>query len=225
MNEVGERVADANFCFMNDAAWDIAADRVTQLQRLLPAETGRYLWFCDDIASAHCRCPVCAALSSSDQALLYANRLAGLVRGQVPEALVSYLAYQDTLACPTRVKPDAGVFCEFAPIWRCYQHAFDDPGCAENRSHLEKLAKMRDWFQSAPLHITEYWLDASRFSGWKRPAIRLPVSIEIMQRDITAYRRIGAASIASYAVMCDADYWRAYGEPPVLAYGNALNAT
>lgn len=222
MNTAGERSPDANFCFMNDAAWVIAAGRVIELQRLLPAETGRYLWFTDDVASAPCLCPKCVEFSPSDQALYYANRLACLLRSHIPGAMVSYLAYQDTLECPTLIQPEAGVFCEFAPIWRCYEHAIDDPDCAENHTHLEKLARLLEWFQPAPLHITKYWLDASRFSGWKRPASRLPVPTDMMRRDIAAYRRMGAASIASYAVMCDADYWEAHGEPPVMAFGDAL---
>ncbi|MHB9032881.1 MAG: DUF4838 domain-containing protein [Anaerolineae bacterium] len=220
----GQRTADVNFCFSSAAAWEITGERVKHLQHLLPAQTNHYLWLSDDIQDAVCHGPVCAPLSASDQALLFANRIAGLLRQVDPRAQVSYLAYQDTLACPGRVKPAAGVICEFAPIRRCYLHALDDPACAINREHVLQLARLRAFFEPAPLHITEYWLDASRFSGWKRPALKLTVSLDVMRRDIEFYRLTGATSIASYAVMCDADYWQRYGAPPVLEYGRLLHS-
>lgn len=45
---------------------------------------------------------------------------------------------------------------------------------------------------------------------------------EVVCRDVACYARLGFASLASYAVMCDRDYFHGFGPPPVLAYGEAL---
>jgi hypothetical protein len=197
MDVRGVRTADSNFCLSSPGARELFTARARQLARLLPPETGRFLWFQDDVTGSACHCPDCAPYSAADQSLMYANLVLHAVRQVEPRATASFLAYQDALAAPERVAPEDGVFLEYAPIGRCR-------------------------FGGTPFHITEYWLDASRHSGWRRPAGKLPVPPEIVQRDIAFYYRMGARSISSYAVMCDAEYWERYGEPPVVDYGKWL---
>ncbi len=218
----GERVADANFCFACEEAWEHADGRAQVLATALASATGRYLLFADDATDGACHCPACAPLSASDQALLYANRLQRALRKAHRGARVSYLAYRGTLPPPERVAPDDGVFLEFAPIARCYRHALDDEGCAVNRRHAAALDALVAWSGGAGFHVTEYWLDASRHSGWRRPAQKIPATGELIARDVAFYAARGATSIASYAVMCDAAYWDHFGPPPLADYGAAL---
>ncbi len=223
-NQRGERVPDANWCFQSEEAWAIAEERLRALAAALPGETRRYLWFPDDTSKGLCHCERCAALSSADQTMLYARRLRDVLANLQPGAEVSYLAYLSTLGeLPCAPAPE-GVLLEYAPIRRCYRHALDDPACAVNRAHVAALEALLPLFSGRTLHATEYWLDASRHSGWRRPAERLPVSEAVMRRDIACYARLGFTSISSYAVMCDRDYFRAFGPPPVRAYGEALQA-
>jgi len=218
----GERVPDANFCFSCEEAWELFDARAQVLASELPSETGRYLLFADDVGEGACHCDECARLSASDQALLYANRLQRAIRKVDPAARVSFLAYHATLAPPERVEPDDGVFLEFAPIRRCYRHALGDEACADNRRHVAALDALIAFFGGAPFHVTEYWLDASRHSGWRRPARRIPVADDVIRRDVVFYAERGADSIATYAVMCDEQYWAHFGEPPLAVYGAAL---
>lgn len=218
----GERTPDANWCFSSEEAWALAERRLGALAAALPSDTGRYLWFPDDTAEGLCHCERCAPLSAADQSLLYARRLAEMLGSLRPAAQVSYLAYLGTMGEVPAAPVPEGVLLEYAPIRRCYRHALDDLSCAVNRAHLQALGALLPAFAGRPLHATEYWLDASRHSGWRRPAQRLPVSEDVMRRDTAAYARLGFTSIASYAVMCDRDYWQAFGPPPVLAYGRAL---
>ena len=223
MDAQGNRTSDCNFCMSSDAAWELFESRAQKLVAALPSETGRFLLFADDVRSGACHCPQCAHLSASDQSLIYANRLLGAIRQVHPDAQVSYLAYHATLSPPEMVKPDDGIFLEFAPIGRCYRHALNDRGCAINRAYVAALERTLTFFEKMPLHVTEYWLDASFHSRWRRPAAALPVPLEIMRRDIAFYRQLGATSVASYAVMCDEEYWDRFGEPPLVPYGTALN--
>lgn len=222
LNMQGTRTSDANLCFSSPEARELFSIKAQELAKLLPSATHRYLWFADDVQEGACHCRECARYSTADQALLYANHLVQALRQVDAKATIGYLAYLATMERPELVRPAEGVFCEFAPIRRCYRHAIDDPDCAVNRTHLHRLQKLQRFFHPAPLHITEYWLDASRLSNWQRPAAKLPVPLDIMYRDIACYRDLGATSVASHAVMCDKDYWRTWGAPPVLEYGRAL---
>jgi len=218
----GKRVCDCNFCFSCDEAWELFDARAQTLAAALPSETGRYLLFPDDVGNGSCHCPECASLSPSDQGLLYANRLQRAIRKVHADARVSFLAYHATLAPPDSIEPDEGVFIEFAPIQRCYRHALDEPGCAVNRAQVAALDGILAAFGGGEFHVTEYWLDASKHSGWRRPAQKIPVSMDITRRDIAFYESRGATSIATYAVMCDDEYWAHFGPPPLAAYGAAL---
>jgi len=68
----------------------------------------------------------------------------------------------------------------------------------------------------------EYWLDASRYSHWQRPAVKLPWDREVLRADVETYRARGIRHIASFAVWVDADYVATYGEPPVGEHGEGL---
>jgi len=222
MNVRGERTSDCNFCASSDEAWEMFDVRAQRLVRELPSDTGRYLLFPDDVAEGACHCRACAHLTPSEQALLYANRMLRAVRKVHPDARVSYLAYHATLSAPETIKPDDGVFLEFAPIRRCYRHTLDDAGCAVNRAQAAALRSNLDFFGRQPFHVTEYWLDASLHGGRRRPTTKLPVPMDIVRRDIEFYAGLGATSIASYAVMCDEEYWEHFGAPPLREYGAAL---
>lgn len=221
----GQRTCDHNFCLSSDAAWDLFEARARQLVATLPSDTGRFFLFADDVLqSSACHCPQCAGFSTSDQCLIYAKRMIGAIRQAHPEARVSYLAYGDSLATPESGHLDDSLFLEYAPIGRCYRHALDDPACAINRSHVTALKRLLAFSGEKPFHVTEYWLDASLHSKWRRPAVRIPVSMDIERRDVAFYHQLGAESIATYAVMCDEDYWDRFGEPPIQEYGAALRA-
>jgi uncharacterized protein DUF4838 len=219
----GQRTCDHNFCLSSDAAWDLFTTRARKLAAALPSGTGRFFFFGDDVPkSSACHCPQCARFSASDQGLIYARRMVAAIRKDQPEARVSMLAYGDSLSTPETGHLDDGLFLEYAPIGRCYRHALDDPECAINRSHVAALKSLLAFSGHLPFHVTEYWLDASLFSKWRRPAVKIPVSMDIVRRDVAFYHQLGAESIATYAVMCDGEYWDRFGAPPVVEYGAAL---
>ncbi|HUW61628.1 MAG TPA: hypothetical protein VMZ06_11525 [Candidatus Bathyarchaeia archaeon] len=71
--------------------------------------------------------------------------------------------------------------------------------------------------------ILEYWLDVSRFSGWKRPGVELPWSYAVMKADANAYAKRGIRHVTTFATWIDADYVKRFGEPPLREYVNGLN--
>jgi hypothetical protein len=222
MNDQGQRTADANCCVHSAAALEVIAQNATQLARQLRPTTGRYFLWGDD-GRPWCRCPQCRGYSDSEQALILENHLASALRQIHPRAQLAHLAYVNTLPPPKRVQPAAGVFLEFAPIKRRYDVPYAQqtgPGADDALALLEANLQV---FPRATAQVLEYWLDVSRFSGWKRPAVRLPWNREVLAADARTYAGLGVRHVTTFAAWVDADYVRRFGEPAFIAeYGDGL---
>jgi hypothetical protein len=67
-------------------------------------------------------------------------------------------------------------------------------------------------------------LDVSRFSGWKRPGVRLPWHKEVFLSDVETYRSRRIGHVTTFAAWIDADYVKRHGELLFLAeYGTGLS--
>jgi len=222
MNEKGERTPDANLCVHSESALEVATESAVELSRALRPTTGRHFLWGDD-GQPWCRCPKCAPFSDSDQALILENRLATALRRENPQAQVAHLAYARTLEAPGQVKPEPGVFLEFAPIEMKHRRpstTFADP---VNRDFLDALDGNLAIFPAETAQALEYWLDDSLQSGWKKPPKKLSFSAEALRADLDAYGRRGIRHVTTFAVFLDADYVARYGEPAeVEAYGRCL---
>lgn len=221
MDRHGRRQADANLCPSQPEALGVAATRAAELAEQLPPSTDRYYFWADD-ATPWCHCEACKALSPSDQNVVVMNALLAGLRDTLPRSRLSCLAYANTLVPPTRVRPDSGLFLEYAPIDRCFRHALADPDCALNRPFLAGLPALVAAFGAAGAQVLEYWLDCSLFSGWKRPPRRVPFSRAVVEADLAAYAGLGFRSVTSFGVYLDPEYLERYGEPPVREYGDCL---
>ncbi len=220
MNDKGERVADANLCVHSEKALETVAEKALEVGRLLRPTTGRYFYWGDD-GQPWCRCPKCREFSDSEQALLLENHLIKTLRGADPKAQLAHLAYANSITAPSKVRPEPGVFLEYAPIRRQYDAPYaTQPGGADALSNLDANLKV---FATDTAQVLEYWLDVSRFSGWKRPAKKLPWNREVFLADLEAYSARGIRHVTSFACYIDAAYLKAYGEPAALReYGAGL---
>ncbi len=143
-----------------------------------------------------------------------------------PQAALSHLAYGPTLEPPARVKPEPGIFLEFAPIGRAHDRPFAEQADPALADRLEVLDANLDVFPPATAQALEYWLDVSRFSGWRRPAARLPWHPGVLRADLDAYARRGVRHVTTFACYLDAEYVQLHGEPwdAVADYGRATAA-
>lgn len=220
MNERGERVRDANLCVHSPRALEIAADGALAIARLLRPTTGRYFFWGDD-GLPWCRCPRCREYTDSEQALLLENHLIQALRRLNPRAQLAHLAYANTLAAPVKVRPQPGVFLEYAPIHRNYDQPYVSQTAGQDA--LDNLDANLKVFPADTAQVLEYWLDVSRFSGWKRPAQKLPWNRTVFLSDLETYAARGIRHITSFACYLDADYLKLHGEPEELAeYGAGL---
>jgi len=222
MNDKGERTPHANLCVHAPRALEIVATNALRLAAVLRPTTGRYFLWGDD-GQPWCRCPQCRQFSDSDQALLLENRLLGELRKLDPRAQLAHLAYANTLAPPTRVRPEPGVFLEFAPIQRRYDEPFAQQTTSEARDTWKRLGQNLRVFPADTAQALEYWLDVSRFSQWKRPAVQLRWRREVLEADAQTYAQLGLRHVTTSAVWIDADYVRRFGEPGAIQeYGQTL---
>jgi hypothetical protein len=231
-DETGKRNADFNCCPSSRDALEIIAERAVHFSRLLRPTTHRYYYWSDD-GRDWCRCPSCRELSASEQALLVENRIVRALRAADPFAQLSHLAYQHTMSPPRKVKPEPGVFLEFAPIARSYTQSIAEPEVptvnrgadpATHGGYLDLLEANLACFGTSEAQVLEYWLDVSRFSGWTRPAKKLPWRHDVFAADLAEYRKRGIRHVTSFAAFIDADYVKLHGEPSFLdEYGSSLS--
>jgi hypothetical protein len=228
MDAQGQRVRDYNLCVHSQPALEVVADKAAHYTRLLPSTTGRYFYWIDD-AMPMCRCPKCRGYSDSDQALIFANHLVRAIRGVDPHARLAHLAYANTLEPPKQIRPEPGIFLEFAPIERRYDLPFSRRE-AKSQSRdllhgrmLDALDANLEWFGCDGAQALEYWLDVSRFSGWKREkTVEIPWNEAAFRDDLETYARRGVRHVTTFAAWLDADYARRWGVAPVRAYGAGL---
>jgi hypothetical protein len=223
MDEKGVRVADANLCVHSPAALDLAAENAVRIAGVLRPTTGRYFYWGDD-GKPWCRCSKCRGLSDSDQATLLENRLLRALREHDRRASLSHLAYLNSLKPPAQIKPEPGVFLEYAPIRRRYDTPYEEqagPGQADGLAALDANLEV---FPAGTAQVLEYWLDVSRFSQWRRPAVRLPWRRDVVEADLESYASRGIRHVTSFAVYVDAEYRRRYGEPTFIReFGEAMS--
>lgn len=219
----GERDTRLNFCTSSQEAMDIVCKRTVELAEKLRQKSHRYYFWLDDAPNAFCCCEKCRSYSPSDQSVLILNRMLEALRTYDPEATLAYLAYKDTLKAPT-IRPDPGLFLEFAPIDRLMTQSLTAQEDTEKYTAVADLDKLLTIFDRRTAQVLDYWMDDSLFSKWKRPAVELPFDAEVMAEDVRLYVSRGLTMIKSFGAYMDADYFRKYGIPPVKEYGSILMA-
>ena len=223
MTDSGERKPDANCCVHSKEALELIAENALAVARTLRPTTSRYFYWGDD-GQPWCLCPRCSELSASDQAVVVENGICQALRKLDPKAHVAHLAYMNTLPPPKKVKPEAGIFLEFAPINRRYDLPYEkqqDPKLADG---LPALAANLQVFPKESAQVLEYWLDVSRFSRWKRPAVRLPWNKKVFRADVETYWKRGIRHLTAFAAWIDRDYENRFADLSFIGeYGEGLN--
>ena len=93
----------------------------------------------------------------------------------------------------------------------------------EDQDGLAALDANLQVFPRDTAQVLEYWLDVSRFSGWKRPGVKLPWNKEVFLADVETYRQRGIRHITSFAAWIDADYRQRFNDLSFIAeYGEGL---
>ena len=231
MDSCGRRTADFNCCVHSKKALGIIASNAAKFAKILRPDNHRYYFWLDDNAPV-CRCPLCAELSPSEQALTVENRMLREIRKQDSEAKLAHLAYSFFMPAPRKVTPDEGIFLEFAPIYRSWDVPLtqEDALCprgypVSNGDNLRWLEENLEVFPADDAVVLEYWVDASLFSRWKRPAVELPWHPDVCASDLATYAGYGLRNVTSFAVYMDAEYFGRFpSTAPIEEYGQMLES-
>lgn len=225
MDENGQRVNDCNLCVHSQKALDTIAEKAVSYAKRLPTTNHRYYYWIDD-GRPMCRCPECSKYSDSEQALILENWIIKELRKFDPEALLAHLAYLNTISAPRRVKPEEGIFLEFAPIQRVWDKPLADETAKGDVWHKEYLKHLQDNLEVFPVEtavVLEYWLDVSLFSRWNKPAVKLPWHREVFESDIETYASRGVRNFTTFGVYIDEKYIEAHKDLGFLKeYGDGL---
>ena len=231
MDSSGARTADFNCCVHSQKALYIIASNAAELAKVLKPGNHRYYFWLDDNAPVCC-CPLCREYSPSEQALIVENCMLRAIRKVDPKARVAHLAYSHFMEPPVKVQPEEGIFLEFAPIYRSWDVplTMKEAVCPRgypvtNGDNLRWLEANLQVFDAKDAVVLEYWLDASLFSRWKRPAVELPWHPEVCRSDLETYAGYGIHNVTSFAVYMDAEYFQRFpSQKPIEEYGALLQA-
>lgn len=220
MNESGERRQSVNFCVSSKEALAIVEKNTAELAKKLYGSTNRFYFWFDDVREKKCCCDECSKLSISDQQLIYQNAVLRGIRSVIPDARVCYLAYMDCMYQPSVIKPEDGIFLEYAP--------FEKYVSKENtelvRREHELISPLLEFFGRDDSKVLEYWLDNSLYSKWKKPPKKFSADGEAIVRDIAEYADFGFESIATFACFLGDDYEELYGEADISPFTDAFKA-
>ncbi|MDR3269618.1 MAG: DUF4838 domain-containing protein [Tannerella sp.] len=223
MDKTGHRVSHSNLCVHSEKALDIVAGNALEFARRQPSTNHRYYFWIDD-TEPMCLCPHCIGYSASEQALIIENRMVKALRTIDPEAQVAHLAYLNTLSAPRKVKPEEGVFLEYAPIERSWAHPLSNaqasnpkPYGTKHRQipHQEVMQTLKDNLAVFPAEtavILEYWLDVSLFSRWREPHVKLAWDKAIFDSDLDTYAELGIRNVTSFGVYIDGQYIKEHND-------------
>lgn len=220
-NENGERTADFNMCPSCGEALEYLAERTRRFAALISWNSSYFHLWIDDVASAPCMCEKCKNFSPSDQAMIIYNAILKGLKAYRSDARLAYLAYHGTIDAPS-VNPEEGIFLEFAPIRRCFEHSINDESCQKNVAEIASLDSLLAFFGKRDSKVLEYWMDNSLFSGWKKPYVKLPFNRDILEKDVEFYRAKGFERITSFGCFLGEEYAKKFGIPPVKEYAEAL---
>ena len=216
----GQRTAHMNLCVSNPDALDIYATRAADLAVSLYGSNHNFYFWMDDGHNLHCNCPECGRLSPSDQQMLVLNRVAREIRKRIPDAMVAYLAYCDTVVPPEQVKAGEGIFLEYAPFEKYTAKGDNASELIERERHM--IHSLMGYFEGRPKKVLEYWYDNSLYSHWKKPPAEFRLNEPTMRDDIKEYRRMGFEGISTFACFLGRDYNELYGEVDIKPFAECL---
>ena len=228
MDENGVRQKDGNGCPSCEEGLEVMMSNVKAFADIHhPTNHKYYFWLFDggDI----CHCEKCKGLSASDQGLIFENHIIQALRKFDPEATLAHLAYSSTSPAPTVIRPEEGIFLEFAPFYRRWDKPLNDREALRDGQiwthgdYLDMLEDNLKVFPAETAQVLEYWMDISQRSGWKKPAVQLDWHKEVYLEDLATYASYGIKNITAYAIYADENYLNAFHDLSfVKDYGKGL---
>ncbi len=221
MNKQGVRVEDANGCPSSEGALEQVYLNAKRLGASYEPTNHRYYFWLDDGGDV-CYCPKCKDYSASDQALMFENKIIEALKELDPDAMLAHLAYNNTTNAPTKVTPAEGIFLEFAPFHRNWEHPLSETWTEGNSGwthakYLKALQENLKVFPKNTAQVLEYWMDDSLFSSWDASNLKpVPWNNKVFLDDLKTYAKYGIRHITCYCAYVGPKYVKKFGFPDFL---------
>lgn len=217
MDENGVRQSDGNGCPSCQEGLEVLMSNVPEFVRThQPSNHKYYTWLFD--GGDVCHCEKCRGYNVADQGLIFENHIIKALRKIDPEAQLAHLAYHNSIEAPSCVKPEEGIFLEFAPFFRTWDQPLknkDVVGRDGKTTHGEFLRMLEDnlkVFPAETAQVLDYWMDDSLYSGWKKPQVQVPWNRDVFLSDLETYASYGIRNITAYAIYVDDYYVKTFGD-------------
>jgi hypothetical protein len=122
---------NTELCYSHGPAFDAFVETIVAYCEQHPELDVVHVWL-SDATNNKCECEACRELSISDWYAKVINGLSRALKLSAPKTRFVFLCYIELLWAPETVEIDPSVdnaIMMYAPIARCYGHAFDDPAC------------------------------------------------------------------------------------------------
>ena len=146
--------------------------------------------------------------------MIVVNEIIKDIRKDIPDAKLAFLAYFNTSLPPTKIRPEKGVFVEYAPMERDMKK----PSSEVSDKEIDNQKKLLETFGKTDSKVLEYWYDNSMMSNWTKPPKQFIPNNDLIRDDMDYYRQLGFNYLSSFACFLGADYEELYGEPDVSAF-------
>lgn len=233
MDVYGKRVT-GNACPSSAGALAILKEQAKWVATTYRSTNHKYYCWMDDGSNGGpdpiCNCAACKAAgwNAADQALVFENVIIEGLREVDPEATLAHLAYDYTIQAPSKVKPQEGIFLEFAPIHRSYYYPISNKSIRKggHMTHGEMLQCLENnlkLFPAETAEVLEYWVDASLSSDYDFNNLKpVPWNLSIFNSDLDCYASYGIHCITAYSAYIGPKYAGMYGYKCLEEYGDGL---
>ena len=154
VDKSGKRNNDYNMCVSNQDGIKLVAKNAAKLALSLYKNNGDFYFWLDDGKELYCHCPSCRKLSASEQQLVVLNAMIKEIRKYIPHARLAYLAYVDSIVPPKNVRPEDGIFLEYAPFAKYTEKGEDAKELIEREKAM--IAPLMQVFNKEPKKVLEY---------------------------------------------------------------------
>ena len=214
MDANGNRVKDKNLCPSSEEGMRIVYQNAINIASNYQPTDGKYYFWLDD-GGDKCHCPDCEQYSHSEQALMIENTVIKALRESDPNAQLAHLAYAETTDAPDpkKVKPEEGIFLQFAPFYRNWEKPLSERSAVgkmgwTNGKYLDALKANLKVFPAETAQVLEYWLDESYASGWdKNNLVKIAWDRAVVAYDLKTYASYGIKNIDCYAYWINDAYY------------------
>lgn len=228
MDSKGVRTKDYNLCPSSVEGMKVVGQNAVKIASNFQPTDGKYYFWLDD-GGDKCHCPDCEPYSASEQALMVENAVIKALRTMDPKATLAHLAYAETTLAPAKVKPDEGIFLQFAPFYRNWDKPLSERSATgklgwTNGMYLDALRDNLKVFPAGTAQVLEYWLDESMASNWdKNNLSKLPWNKSVVISDLKTYASYGIKNVDTYAFWINDAYYQKFRDVAFInEYGTEL---